>query len=417
MVPVEQRFLLECLAEGVAPLRGNGARELLPAPKDWDYVLRLAQANDVAPVLHRVLLEIGDAENVPERAGKQLALAYHRVGFRNGRNYSRLAEVVSALRGAGVDVIVLKGAALASTVWGNIALRPMADVDIMVPEERIRLAEETMLDLGYGIDESAHPREWYLERSHQLAPFLKEDPRTEFDIHRNIVDPNSRIRAAIDVRDLWTRSVPADLQGIPARVLSPEDTVIHLCLHHCMYLPFWGKIKNLMDLAKLLEGGGGAVDWDSVLRVSRDSRISRYLYHPLKVAEATFRIGLDGEVLRRLKKMSGLSLMEESFLGAIHRRNLLITDERSSVFPHWVLTRFSEDMLFCTSTPAKWTSVLRTLAMPPSPGDFSAGAPPAKAREVVSLLVRRAGKFLRKTGTAKSARRDVPEKSGTSPAG
>jgi hypothetical protein len=293
----------------------------------------------------------------------------------------------------------------------------MVDIDIMVREERLLLAEETLLDLGYEIDESMHSRGWYMERSHQLAPFRKRNPCTEFDVHRSIVDTNGRIRANIDINNVWSRSVSTSLQGIPARVLSPEDTVIHLCLHHCMYLPFWGKIKNLLDLAMLLERKGEEIDWDLVLDVSRRGRFTRFLYYPLHAMDETFHTGLDRGVLRRLKKLSDASLMEDRFLKSILRRNLLVTDGRASLFPHWMLTRLTEDMLFHDTSGARWASVFRTLAMPTSPADCHGNTRPPTARDIVSFLGRRAGKLIRKRSASINAVHNVSEKSGASPAG
>jgi len=56
---------------------------------------------------------------------------YHRVDS-DARNYAELGQLLRSLKDRGVEVIVLKGAALAETVWKNIALRPMADMDLLV---------------------------------------------------------------------------------------------------------------------------------------------------------------------------------------------------------------------------------------------------------------------------------------------
>ena len=44
-----------------------------------------------------------------------------------------LAEVLEAFQRASIDTIVLKGAALAWTIYPSPALRPMSDVDLLVP--------------------------------------------------------------------------------------------------------------------------------------------------------------------------------------------------------------------------------------------------------------------------------------------
>ena len=53
--------------------------------------------------------------------------------------HAALIRSLAALRAAGVPVIVLKGAAFASTIYPSLADRPMVDVDLLVhPQDRER---------------------------------------------------------------------------------------------------------------------------------------------------------------------------------------------------------------------------------------------------------------------------------------
>ena len=45
--------------------------------------------------------------------------------------------------------MLLKGAALAITVYDSIGLRPMGDLDLLVPEERLAEAVARLKALGY----------------------------------------------------------------------------------------------------------------------------------------------------------------------------------------------------------------------------------------------------------------------------
>ena len=60
----------------------------------------------------------------------------------------RAIESVEALNAAGIEVALLKGAALASTVYGSFGARPMNDVDVLVHPDRADDAKRLLLGAG-----------------------------------------------------------------------------------------------------------------------------------------------------------------------------------------------------------------------------------------------------------------------------
>jgi hypothetical protein len=66
--------------------------------------------------------------------------------LRNMRRCHELSKVLRILQNDGIPVIVLKGAALAEVVYGNIALRSMSDVDLLVKKGSIKSRGKTAGD-------------------------------------------------------------------------------------------------------------------------------------------------------------------------------------------------------------------------------------------------------------------------------
>ena len=56
---------------------------------------------------------------------------------------------VDVLQSAGIDVVVFKGAALAVLEYGSLDVRPMDDLDVLVPEDRAAEALRALLDAGW----------------------------------------------------------------------------------------------------------------------------------------------------------------------------------------------------------------------------------------------------------------------------
>lgn len=73
---------------------------------------------------------------------------------RNALLYHDLAQAVTTLQQNGIRVTVLKGAHLAALIYPHIGLRPMADMDLLVPKEDLAKADTVLCGLGYTTNRS-----------------------------------------------------------------------------------------------------------------------------------------------------------------------------------------------------------------------------------------------------------------------
>jgi len=60
-----------------------------------------------------------------------------------------LADILTCYQAAGIDVLVLKGAALAHLVYPQPVLRPMRDIDILVRAEDVYRAYARLPEIGF----------------------------------------------------------------------------------------------------------------------------------------------------------------------------------------------------------------------------------------------------------------------------
>src|SRR5688500_17524238 len=96
----------------VAPDDGRIA-DLLREPLDWGRVVMLAERERATSVLWRAVERVG-AGALPKAAADHLRRSAMVYDFRMLRLGSRLERTLSALHEAGVPVLLLKGAALAT---------------------------------------------------------------------------------------------------------------------------------------------------------------------------------------------------------------------------------------------------------------------------------------------------------------
>lgn len=265
--------LLGCLARSLAA-------ETL-SEHQWSEVVDEAIRHGVAPILYGRLSDLAD--HVPALALARLHDVYLHNALRNATVFGELADVLLALRGEDIPVIVLKGAHLAAIVYPDRALRPMADVDLLVRPQHLPRAERQLIERGYSPVENATVKTDYATH-HHARPFTKSGA-IPIEIHRGITPARSPFQ--VDLDGIWARAREAEVTGIEGFVLAPDDLMHHLCLHAAYNHRFEIPLLPLCDLAATIESTQWRLDWRRFVATSNASRTSRLVYCTLRVLTST----------------------------------------------------------------------------------------------------------------------------------
>ena len=277
----ERRLLLACArANSLAEELQRIAQELSRPDLDWNDVAAAACAHGVAPLIYHNLHRSGVIRLVPPRAMETLRNSYYGNAARNSLLYDELRNVLNGFRDKKIEVIVLKGAALADTVYPNRALRPMSDIDLLVRKEQLGKVESKLLDMGYMVEERVKPKEF--QREHHYHWVFKKKSAIAVEIHWNIKRPTGPFR--IDIDGLWDRAKPIQIAGVEALALSPEDLLLHLCQHMHKH-KLIGGIRPLCDIAHVVEYYKDAIEWTVFETRSYQWGIAQYAYLALYLAK------------------------------------------------------------------------------------------------------------------------------------
>ena len=123
--PVHERMLeVALLRDGRAGERWRALRREIDLDDLWD-----GKALDLLPMVYRGLTdEAADDPDLPRLRG-----VHRRTWFANQLRFQALGRGLRLLTDAGVETLVLKGAAWALTAYPDAGLRPMHDCDVLVP--------------------------------------------------------------------------------------------------------------------------------------------------------------------------------------------------------------------------------------------------------------------------------------------
>lgn len=208
-----------------------------------------------------------------------------------------LTELLQAAAREGLDLIVLKGAALAETVYPRPSLRRFGDIDLLVRTGDAARANTLLLGLSYAVDKAA----WAdLAQGRECeANFFRETDRgpVVLELHTNLLN-NVLLRSqvSVDQDGLWRRSRPACLAGQDARVLGPEDQLLHLCLHLAGH--YFDAPNSLRDIAQVC--ADQSIDWPLVIALCRSSSASTLCYCGFYAAAALLGASVPPSVLEAL---------------------------------------------------------------------------------------------------------------------
>ena len=169
---------------------------------------------------------------------QQLRGILRRSWYENQVMLHATLPAVDTLHAAGIDVVVLKGAALGVLAYPGIGVRPMDDLDVLVPEDqRGRCTPRpARRRLGTRRRAAAAARrrapEPFLRFRHG-APLLGPGG-FDLDLHWHAADAWCWHGAD---RGLWAATRTFELQGRRVRALGVGDDLLHTCVHGLHWNP------------------------------------------------------------------------------------------------------------------------------------------------------------------------------------
>lgn len=152
---------------------------------------------------------------------------------RASRLLETLAGTIRALRGAGVEVIALKGATLAFFHYPDPALRPMGDLDLLLRDPRqLERATATLAGGGWTALFDTPRHRVFARPNERVARPATEDPENPIrvELHTSfrlpvlgrVYDASAELRAHAETRDLG---------GTPVAIAAGPSLVRHLLFH------------------------------------------------------------------------------------------------------------------------------------------------------------------------------------------
>lgn len=288
-----ERSLAGCMrgahqaAQSVEPPRGQWARLVHRACDEW-----------VGGILFQAVERNG--WGIPDALSNQLRWQAQSVRRGNRRLLERLASIVRAFRCAGVDVLLLKGAALNLTAYECPTLRPMTDLDLLIRPDDAEAADRVLGSVGFERGQSLM-RSDFFPTFFYAAEYVNGDDRpVRVDLHGRPLRPLGYAQPELSSA-FWEHARTIERNGTEYRVLADEEQLIHLTTHSACH--GHERLLWLYDICRLIDTRGGGLDWTRVVDSAKRFGLALPVRQALQRVDRLWPTVVPQSVLTRLESV------------------------------------------------------------------------------------------------------------------
>jgi hypothetical protein len=205
-----------------------------------------------------------------------------------------LGRVLKAFNEAGIEVIVLKGAALAQTVYPDIALRPMGDIDLLVKEESLKEAEKKLTNLGYKFTLYHHLKDFCKEYQLQNG-----NSGEKIELHWGFTSCRLHIGDGINIRNFWEDTTSKKIANINLMQPGLGNLILYLswhCTKHRFIRLLW-----LCDIGQIIKFYGDSINWHPLMEKAKNWKSMKPLYYTLYLCKEVLDIQIPKNIYDQLK--------------------------------------------------------------------------------------------------------------------
>jgi hypothetical protein len=302
--PIDKRLLSLILSERLPDSAWHSL-----SPTDWESIVHLAKTEGAGPLLYAELSRAGRVGLLPKPLQASLRALYFSIRMKNEQTIQELGALTSLFEQAGIPVVALKGICFALTIYPDTGVRPMVDLDLLVPTPKHSEALRLVQTLGYeaALPEASPGLDALL--NHAVCLKKRTRPFTVLELHTTLVAEET-FTHAVPVDWFWSQTEP--LQSLGGRndhphllMLTPTAQLLYACAH--AMLQHGGRYTSLhwlYDLDRLVQVYADRLDWDLFLAQAQAFAWSSAALAALSESVSLFETPVPPAVLDRLSHTS-----------------------------------------------------------------------------------------------------------------
>lgn len=252
--------------------------------KQWTKLFNLLKSHWILPLFYKQIGSWPLKLCPPKEIVHQMRISFLASRAHALQMEKQLSEIINAFQKDEVRILVLKGPALALTIYPDPAMRTSSDLDLLVLQKQMPQARAILERLGYKClgKRFEHSKDFYCEETfvHENNPAYYRSVELHWDLHSF-----SGISREVKVEDLFLRAVKIEKSGLIFETLNPVDSLIHRAINMCLWHNKEIRLIWIYDTALLAHQLKTPQDWEDLLEASVRWRARLALENSLKMAQ------------------------------------------------------------------------------------------------------------------------------------
>jgi hypothetical protein len=238
--------------------------------------------------------------------------------YNNRLLFHEAGQTIQDLRAAGIEVMLIKGAALTLAYYGDYGLRPMEDLDFMIRGDSVVAALDRMQKQGW-VPECRASAEFVRKRllNHRTALHMRNSSGRDLDLHWHLLTfclgPDADI-------PFWEASREINFEGQTVRTLDPADDLLHALVHGASWDAI-SPIRWIPDALVIIRETPN-LQWDRLVEQAGQRQLSKLVSESLRYLSTEFGSDVPQEVLARLSGIRTSLAENMEYKACIHQENL-----------------------------------------------------------------------------------------------
>jgi hypothetical protein len=216
--------------------------------------------------------------------------------------FAEMTAILKLMNDARTAVVVLKGPALADTIYPDPGLRVYGDIDILIHETDLAVTSEMLRRRGYleeHEDEGAHR----LHQCHGIFQrrFRQPESGHVIEVHCDHLQIGLEPKS---MDEIWSSAEEHSFGVATARVLERHDLFVQLCVH--LFRHGFDRLAWFKDLDLLVRSG--TLDWTRIEAKAREQGCRDSVSYSLRLLRKVLGTPLPAAAVALMNRQGRLSL-------------------------------------------------------------------------------------------------------------
>ena len=295
-------------------------KHAIKAWKEWKYKIDIDSIDEgsirLLPLLYHHRHTLGIEDPILTKA-KEI---YLRVLAKNHLMFHRAIPIFKKLQEEGIELMLLKGAALTLLHYKNFAIRPQLDIDILVKPENATKAFEILKKENWK-PAYEFPMKTILNCRHSCG--FDGGAEKQLDLHWSI---HIKCREENADEVFWKKAVPVQFNDLFLQALNPSHQIFVDCIHGIRW-DTRAPCRWVADVMTLVNSPEVTPDWDEIANLAIERKIVMPLLEGMRYLNHHFEANIPEKTISKLEKTPTSSLNRIEFY--IHTHN------KSKIFGHF----------------------------------------------------------------------------------